>query len=320
MSELRDSVKAAYDQVVNDEKPEIKIVEEAPQELEKEVSTHDTPVTPETPQEPEIEAPIHWASEDREVFKALDQKGRQFLLRRHKEMEASHTKKMQEHADKIKSADEFSKVIEPHRDYIKKIGFDPMEAVNKLISAEIKLRMGSAPEKVAILKNLAQQYGVQFNNSDTDPEIDEKTQLIIQELQEHKSAIMEFKHEKEEAEKRVLINHINEFSSKKDDKGNLLYPHFETLKTEMGFLLENGKALSMEDAYEQAIFLNKDLRSEWVLRQNKTIEPTVKKTVSSKDANFNVKSVANAKMSESKPNEDLRQTLKRAMAAQKNRI
>ncbi len=311
MSEsLRESVKAAYDEVVNNVAPETKI-----EEIESE-QTEDQQ-EPSSPPEPEIEAPVHWANDDREVFKSLDKKGRDFLLRRHKEMEAAHTKKMQERAEDIKTAENYRKIIQPHEGYIKQIGFDPLEAVNKLIGAEIKLRMGSAPEKVAILQDLAKQYGVQFNNSDTQPEVDEKTRLIFHELQEQKNTLMQLKHEKEQAENRTLLNHIQSFASQTDEKGLPKYPHFETIKADMGLLMQNGKAESLEDAYEQAIFLNKSLRDEYIMRQNKP--EARKKAGASGDANFNVKSESTAKLSDARPDETLRQTLKRAMDEQKRK-
>lgn len=312
---LRSAIEAAYDGT-NSNAPS--------PEQEPEITSTQEEETPEgggspSMSEPEIEAPTHWASDDREVFKSLDKRGREFLLRRHKEMESSHTKKMQDHAEKIKRADHFTKIIEPHEAYIKQVGFDPMEAVEKLINAEMKLRMGSSEEKAKILQNLAKQYGIQyFANQNNDTQADEKTQFILQKIQETENSVRQIKHEKEQAENRALTKHVLDWAAQTDGKGLPKYPHFETVRSKMGMLMANGEAENLDEAYDSAILLNKDLRNEYILRQNGANDAGKKKPVS-KDASFNVKSDSTSKMSEPPKKESLRETIARALDTQNNK-
>lgn len=316
---LRAALDAAYEEVVNDVPPTEPQVTEIPPADKVEEPEGSAPYVPsDQPIEPEIEAPIHWASEDREVFKALDKRGKDILLRRHKEMEAGYTKKLQAHSEDVKIAENYRKMINPHEGYIKQIGIDPREAFEKLIGAEIKLRTGSPQEKAALIQNLAKQYGVQFEQGETQPEIDPQIQAIFQKLQKQEQTLLQIQQEKEEAEKRVLLSQINNFSTEKDEKGGLKYPHFETLKAEMGFLLEHGRAVSMEDAYKKALRLNEDLHNTDNLRQNRDTEPK-RKTLDSKNASFNVKSEVSAKLSEPTKNLSLREQLAQAMDAQSNK-
>lgn len=307
---LRESVKAAYDEVVNNAVPETETEETEPEQAEDQQD-------PPSPPEPEIEAPSHWANDDREAFKSLDKKGREFLLRRHKEMEADYTRKNQAHADILKKAEGLQKVLEPHDAYIRKIGFEPSQVIDKLLGAEIRLRMGSPAEKRAIIKQLSQEYGIPLDDNATQPEVDQQTQIILQKIDETERTVLQLKKEREAEERRALQNHIDNFSSQVDEKGLPKYPHFETVKARMGKFLKDGEAASMEDAYEKAIFLNKDLRDEYLLRQNK-IEAK-KKVVASKDASFNVKSDSTSMMSDSRPDETIRQTLKRVIGEQKTK-
>lgn len=166
---LRAALDASYEEVVNDVPPPEPQVTDIPPADKVEEPEGLSPDPSEQTIEPEIEAPSHWASEDREVFKALDKKGQNFLLRRHREMEAGYTKKLQSHSEDVKIAESYRKKLTPHEGYIKQIGIDPMDAFEKLISAEIKLRTGSPQEKAALLQNLDKQYGVQFDSNATQP-------------------------------------------------------------------------------------------------------------------------------------------------------
>lgn len=310
---LRETLEAAYEETTND----TPVVSE--QNPSTEQNNEEAPPENETPPEPELEAPSHWAFEDREVFKALDAKGREFLLRRHKQTEADYTRKSQALSEDVKIAENYRKKLTPHEGYIKQIGIDPFEAFEKLVGAEIKLRTGTPAEKQEMLQNLAKQYGVQFNaDNATQPEVDEKTKFILQKIQQQEHRLLQWEKEKEETERRSLQTHINNFSSQVDEKGLPKYPHFETIKADMGLLLKNGKAESLEDAYEQALFLNKDLRNEYIARHTKNVE-VKNKTLASKAAGFNVKSASTSQVVDTDPPLNLRKQLERAWDATHNK-
>jgi hypothetical protein len=318
---LGDDIKAAMDKVSNDVQPTQSQESNSTPENNIEVGSGEdgnASLSSSPSPEPEIEAPTHWASEDREVFKSLDSKGRDFLLRRHKQMEADHTKKLQAHAETLKIAERYQKVLAPHQDYVKQLGIDPDEAYSKLVGVEKILRTGTAAEKKDIFQKLATQYGVQFQHDDTQPEIDHKTQLIFQKLEQTEKSLLQLKQEREYEVQRGLQSHINEFTSRVDEKGLPKYPHFEILKVRMGKFLEDGEALSLEEAYEQAIMLNKDLREGYLSSQNKNIEAK-KKSLASKDEIFNVKSRHTSNTSDPKKDLSLDQTIRQAINAQKTK-
>lgn len=315
---LADDIKAAMNKVDNDVQTTQDQESSSIPENEGVSDDGSNASSPSSQPEPEIDAPTHWANEDREVFKSLDPKGRDFLLRRHKQMEADHTRKLQAHAETLKIAERYQKVLAPHQDYVKQLGIDPDEAYSKLVGVERTLRTGTAAQKQAIFQNLAKQYGVQYEHDDTQPEIDEKTQFIFNKLDQQEKIIMQMKQEKESSERQGLQNHINEFSSQVDEKGLPKYPHFETLKVRMGKFLKDGEALSLEEAYKKAILLNDDLREGHISSQNRNVEAK-KRTVASSDATFNVKSGSTSKISDPKKDLSLAESIKLAMDAQKSK-
>ena len=76
---------------------------------EKDVETETEEVT--------LEAPEHWAADDRELFGGQSEEVKGYLLKRHNEMESGFTKKSQELAEQRKTVDNLSQFMskwEPH--------------------------------------------------------------------------------------------------------------------------------------------------------------------------------------------------------------
>jgi len=268
--------------------------------------------------EDEINAPEHWGIDDKEMFKALDNRGRDFLLRRHKQMEADYTKNKQALAEEQKIAESFKKAVTPYESYLKEIGLNPQEAFEKLLATEMRLRMVSPKEKAQILQNLAQEYGAEFDPNAEPIQIDEATQRIYDELNRQKSELMQLKQEREFTQKRSIDSTIESFANQKDDKGILKHPHFETLRDQMGKLLNSGLAGNLDEAYERAIYLQSDLRDEYISRhtnKDKQEADTRQKTLASKRAGFNVKSGASSQITDPKEKLNLRQQLERDVGA-----
>lgn len=327
MSEsLRDQLTAAFEQstIPAEEQTTLEdTVVEASQDIE-EVS-QGTQLDDEQSVEHEINAPDHWAPEDKEVFGSLDTRGREFLLRRHKEMEASHTKKQQALADERKQVEAVIKAVEPYEGYLKRSGLSREEAVNKLLATAQRLDESNPQDKIAILHSLARDYGVQLGNHEEAEPLSHEAQLLLDKINRIEAdnyRLQEAHRLREEAskwnEEKSLQNVIDEFSNQKDEKGNLKYPHFDTLREDMGLLLNAGKAKSLEDAYESAIYLNSDLRKEYNSRQynkDKQEADIRQKTAASKRAGFNVKSGSVAQLSDPKEALSLRDEIRRNVEA-----
>src|SRR5215204_5606576 len=115
---LRDQLEAAYNSST-EEPEEVEAVEEEVVEAAvepEEVAEDVEPSQEET--EDDVPVPDHWASEDKEVFKALDKRGKEFLIRRHKEMEAGYTKKAQALSESAKVAESYKSMMSPHEAYL----------------------------------------------------------------------------------------------------------------------------------------------------------------------------------------------------------
>lgn len=330
MSNLREELEKAFELGVSkDDVPVEKIEEvvEAPEPVdqpieEENVTEPDASVENTDDEEDEIRELKNWNKTDKEIYKSLDVKGREFLLRRHREMQKDHTQKLQANAENQKIAEKYKEIIAPRSDYLKQIGMEPLHAVAYLIDTEKKLRFGTRYEKQQAIEQLSKVYDIPLNGSaqiqDEVPQLDEATKLILNKLNAHEQYMANEVQEKQRNQRTYLESVVTNFAQEKDESGNSKYPHFEEVKKTMGDLLTSKLAESMEDAYEQAVFKNKTLREDYLKRYNnfeKREADNRDKAIASKKAGFNVKSKSSDGIVDQRKTLSLRDTVKRDVEA-----
>jgi hypothetical protein len=261
---------------------------------------------------PEAEAPDHWSIRDKEMFNKQDGEGKEFLLRRHKEMEASFTKKSQNLSEEMKFLKTFKDKLTPFEPYLRQNNIDPLNAFENLLATEMKLRNSSPEEKANLLRQLALDYGAQYNPQDPDQPIDYQQQAYANELYSIKETLKRIEQDKINSEQNYYQKTIESFSSSKDENGKPKHPYFEDVKSDMAMLLSAGRAETLEEAYNQSIFLNPSLRNDIIVRQSNNERRIADKKVkneAAKRAGFNIKSSGTASMIDQPKELDLRGAL-----------
>lgn len=267
--ELAEALKAQETDTSEDvEEPEEEI-EEEPEEEEEDASeepSHDEE-RPENDDEPDeeddqesesdeieaIEAPQHWAPADRERFQNLPKEAQEFVLDRHKSMEADYTRKTQEIAAIRKRGEALDEVIAPYRSEFQLSGMDDTAAIRQLFSVHDYLKRD--PNNA--IQWLAQTYGADLNapQQEVDPAVRQLEQRINQMHQEQQSTLQA----QQEQQQQALVNQIKAFEEEKDEGGSLKHPHFQEVYDDMVALLQMGKSSDLEDAYNQAVAMNPNL-------------------------------------------------------------
>lgn len=314
---LRDQIEAAYKSSTSESNTETEVEEKEEAITSVDDLTEEAKTTESSHQDDrevdDVPAPEHWAAEDKEVFKSLDKKGKEFLIRRHKDMEAGYTKKQQSLAEAAKIAETYKNMMGPHEEYLKKINMSPEVAFDKLMSAQRVLMTGTDEEKALIMHNIAQQYKVDLSR-EVDP-VQQYNQIMWQRLQELEQRQNQIAKARDEEVAASYQSQITSFAQTKDDQGNLKHPHFESVKKDMGLLLQAGKVNTLEEAYELSILMDAGLRKEYLARQSR-LEDNSKKAVASKKAGFNVKSGSGGQISDTKRELSTRELLSQAYDAQ----
>lgn len=201
-----------------------------------------------------LEAPIHWAAEDRETFDSAPRETQEFILRRHKEMEADYTRKTQETAEARKRGEQFNEVLAPYREQFSLQGMDDVGAVRQLATIYGQLQQNPA-ETVAWL---AQQYGVDLSQPEQG-EVDPAIQVLQDKISGVETLITQQNQTANQQAQQQIQTQISDFAQLKDEAGNIKHSHFEAVKEQMGQLVGSGIASDLDDAYAKAVQLHPEL-------------------------------------------------------------
>ena len=267
----------------------------------------------ETPQE-RSEAPEHWSQEDRKMFDELDEGAQEFLLRRHKQMEGDYTRKTQENAEAIKVGKLLDEGMDPAvRADLRRIGVDNESYLQQMM----QWHHMSLTDPAAFARNVVQQlrldpaqvFGLKPGEA---PQPADPTTQRIEAVENRLNAEQVDRQNKAIEETQAAVN---AFKDEKDDAGNLLRPHFEQVRKVMAQFVTIDPNMTMQDAYEAAVFKDPELRATFVAPnpapsangENRT--ERTKKALRAKKAN--IKSGANGSVNQ--PQDDKPMSLQDAM-------
>lgn len=142
----------------------------------------------------------------------------------------------------------YEETIAPIAEAARSRGIEPKEAINRLLTAQNHLDTDPANA----IRWLAQSYGVDLTQLAINPDYRAPGRQTPQPQQVDDRTIEQ--KVAEILEQRDLQREISDFAKNK--------PHFEAVKGHMQALLQSGAASDLEDAYDQAIWAKKDLRTQ----------------------------------------------------------
>lgn len=157
--------------------------------------------------------------------------------------------------------------IAPLHELSQQNGIPWQEGLNRLLTVESSLRNpATAPQMV---QQLAQAYGVDLAalvNGSPQPQRQQPSfdpniipQLVERQVTEKLTAYQQ---------DQALNSEIQQFASARGTDGQVAHPHFETVKSTMGILLQSGQAQTMQEAYDKAIWLSPETRPQPQIQVN----------------------------------------------------
>lgn len=165
--------------------------------------------------------------------------------------------------------------ISPFIPELQKQNIHPAAWINNLGRAHMILSTAPMDQKVQLFHRLAADYGIQLNpeagqypQQSTDP----YAQQLMQQIQQMNQEVSTIKGRYEAEENNRLMNEITAFASNKEQ-----YPYFEEAREQMAQLLEKGLATDLKSAYEQAVFMDKNLREKQIEQMFKSNQQQVSK-------------------------------------------
>lgn len=213
---------------------------------------------------PPLEAPPVWGSKYKEVFQRIAQTPEQRAnaeawLEQWKETQGYVTKKEQEAAEYRKRFEPLHEVIRPYEGYWHQQGMDAVSGVRQLVSYAEQL----ARDPRAMIPQLAQMYGVDLSELVADqPYIDPQVAQLQAELQAMRGGLQQQQMQQQQQQYHRLTEEVRAFETATDEQGNPRHPHFARVFDQMIGLARGGLASTIQDAYEKAVYLDKDLQTE----------------------------------------------------------
>ena len=240
---------------------------------------------PEKKAEVEPTAIARWPAAERESFKKLPAEAQKIVLDHQKNMDADYTRKTQAIAALKNEYEPVDKLFEPYKEQMRQKGFTPRTLIEAWSNVEQRL-MKEPIEVIAGLVNgykvdqakLAARLGIKSAplaegeepapTFELPPEVQAKLARLDQIEQQVSGLTNQERIRKEQAtaagEARVM-NEIEQFKSAKDDKGNLLSPHFEEVEEKMSHLALAAKQAGqpippLKELYETAVWATPSTR------------------------------------------------------------
>lgn len=166
------------------------------------------------------------------------------------ERDSSYKQGLEKYKQKAAIADEFTRALEPHSEYLKALEVAPTDYIPALVSTEMVLRLGSPQQKAEMIHKLAHDYGIVLDDVIKTP-FDPRQAQLQDQLAAKERELRQLQGQSQNSEKAQVLSVIEQWSKDKED--------FDIVREDMAFLLESGKAQDLDSAYNMARRLNDDL-------------------------------------------------------------
>lgn len=245
------------EKVEKDTKKEAKPVDELTAE-EQVSETKETEKPAET-----IRPPSSWSAAAKAKFAAMDPDLQKEVLKREDDFHNG----IDGYKTKAKFADAMYKEIQPYEAMIRSQGSTPEASIRNLLGVAYQLSTGTPHQKQQVIASIAQMYGVEMPQSGEEmQQMDPTVQALQQQIQQLMQEREQEKHQRETSTTATLSDEIEAF---KADPKNL---YFENVRAHMSALLQGGRATGLQDAYDQAIWANPEVRQQLLAQQAKEAE------------------------------------------------
>ena len=231
--------------------------DESPDEPTDEVEAPEATEEPEEEKEPEVEkkaAPASWKKEMHETWDKLDPTAQEYIETRESQMKEG----LETDRNDANLGRTMRDTMAPFADFLNKKGMDEPTAVRNLMN--IHYQMDNAPDehKIQLLHNLAASYGL--NLTGEQKEIDPNIKSIQDEMQNMRSILNERNQADLQVARERVVSEVEAFAS--DPK----HSYFEEIEGEVATFITAG--MSLEDAYEKAVWANPITRQKEMNRIN----------------------------------------------------
>lgn len=211
--------------------------------------------------DPEIKRPTTWkkeylalwdkAYEGQPLTKEEGRKLTAYLDQR----ESEYKKGVSTYKQEAERAKAYEEAITPFVPDLQARNINPVTYIQALAKADQMLTYANPQQKEEYFKQIAQSYGIQFNQGGQVQQLDPYAQQLTQALQQNQQRLDALQSRLDAEETAKLTAEIDRFAN--DTKN---YPHFEALRDTMSQLLGRQQAQDLKSAYEMALWQVPEVR------------------------------------------------------------
>ena len=328
---FEDTMSEAFDNIQDDvaEVPEETPQEEVPEETVDEIQDTEeetaaeeavSETEEEVSDEPEpVDAPTSWEEKDKEHFSKLPRELQEIVVSREKQRDEILDRNSEE-AKKVQGTlQQYESIVGPYRKSWQMQGMNDETALRQLLSLSDYATQNPAEFIKLLAKNnninldelMDSEYSYDDDLDDTDPAYNQMQQRLVA-LENH---LAQQQNQAHQSNTQTAQNMIDEFSSVKDENGNIKYPHFEKVKPMMGDLIQSGRADNMEKAYDIAVWAEPEVRK-LMMQQSSSKQKLESRKESAKKAkraaSTNVKAKGTSHVTKEATDESWEETMSKA--------
>lgn len=228
-----------------------------------------------------VEPPEHWSAEEKEQFSALtDPEARRMVLKVRQDWERGYDRKFQDLAEERRQLSEWDKVFEPIDNDLRLAGVSRVQATQRLVAAQQMLQQNPAQG----IQWLAQQYGVDLNQRQDEPDVDPQYAGLNSKLQAIEQTLMQQRQAEEQSRVQSVVQQIESFKSQTDANGAPLHPHFDKVRSHMAALANAQPDADLQSLYDQAVYANPETRAAMLAEQERVQKANADKAAREKAA------------------------------------
>jgi len=172
---------------------------------------------------------------------------------------------------------QFHEVLQPYMPRITALGMHPAEAVRALMNADWALSQGTPEQKAAMLGQICQNYGIDprtIAGAAPDPNAQQPTAVELELRKKFDglhSNLNQFIQSQVSEKRSVIDKEVATFAA------DPAHPHFDAVADHIVRLLNADKNLSLQDAYDQAVWANPTTRAKAIEALNKETSEKARK-------------------------------------------
>ncbi|MBT9158920.1 MAG: hypothetical protein DDT26_00169 [Dehalococcoidia bacterium] len=174
--------------------------------------------------------------------------------------EADFHKGVSEFKSHSERAKAYDAAIAPYQQHLQKLGVDAPTAINALMKADVTLRTADPITKAQYFAQLAKEYGIDLAQVQNPQPVDPQTQFLMQQLHELRQSQQMWQNQVQQQEQMRVQQELQSFQTAER-------PHFDAVRNDMADLLETGKAKSLQEAYDMAVWMRPDVRQSLIDQQ-----------------------------------------------------